>query len=217
MDKLLALKTFPGKERLLESYPRFVEQGQSLWKEDGYVAAQMKKIAIREAKRNNDEYRVYAFRCLWRFARARDDLDMLAEIAGITTPYPEKLRDKSKMDVDSTEGKGKQDLALQTAKSAVEAVARGYAQSRAKDFRAIVRDIVRSIEPFLSSAKFGDIKRGVWYDCVCDLMADAAKMTAAADVMPSPFDGSGTLAAYLDSLDLSQAEVGGPRPRGWHG
>lgn len=207
LDKTLALKTFEGKEKLLDSYPKFVEQGQSFWKNDSQIAAQTKKIAIREAKRNNEEYRVHAFRCLWRFAKARDDLDMLQEIADITTPYLDELKDEDKMEVDSKEG-SKEDITFKTAKNAFEAIARGYAPSKTKDFRAILSLIVKNLGPYLSSPKFDAIKREIWYDCVCDLMTDATKMTAPADAVPSSFDGSATLAAYLDSLDLTRADAG---------
>ncbi|PNY25870.1 Proteasome component ECM29, partial [Tolypocladium capitatum] len=207
LDKTLALKTFPGKEKLLDSYPKFVEQGQSFWKNDDQIAAQMKKIVVREAKRNNDEYRVHAFRCLWRFAKSRDDLDMLQEIIDITTPYLDDLKDKDEMEVDSKEA-SKEDMAFKTAKNALEAVARGYTASKTKDFRAILALIVKSLGPYLSSPKFDGIKRDIWHDCVYDLMTDATKLTAQADLVPSSFDGSATLAAYLESLDLARADAG---------
>ncbi|KAM4054385.1 proteasome stabiliser domain-containing protein [Hirsutella rhossiliensis] len=209
LDKTMALKTFPGKEKLLESFPRFVEQGQLLWKKDEEVAAQMKKIALREAKRNNDDYRVHAFRCLWRFAKARDDLDMLQEIAEMTKPYLEAQKDEDKMDVDSKGGTKQEDLTFKTAKSAFEAVARGYARSSSKDFRRSLRDIIDTLGPYLSSPQFDIIKRETWYDCVCDMMADGTKMTGPAGPAPSaPFDGSGALTALLESLDLGRAEAG---------
>lgn len=209
LDKTMALKTFPGKEKLLESLPRFVEQGQLLWKKDEQVAAQMKKIALREAKRNNDDYRVHAFRCLWRFAKARDDLDMLQEIGEITKPYLEAQKDEDKMGVDSKGGAKQEELTYKTAKNAFEAVARGYARSPSKDFRASLRDIIDILRPYISSPQFDIIKRETWFDCVCDLMADGTKMTAPGGPAASPpFDGSGALTALLESLDLGRADTG---------
>ncbi|KAF4589687.1 proteasome component ECM29 [Ophiocordyceps camponoti-floridani] len=89
--KTLALKTFPGKEKLLESFCQFVEQGRALWGVDEDVAMLMTQIAVREAKRNNDEYRVHAFRCLRRYSKARDDLDMSQQVEAITKPYEDKM------------------------------------------------------------------------------------------------------------------------------
>ncbi|KAJ6445107.1 proteasome component ECM29 [Purpureocillium lavendulum] len=207
LDKTLALKTFAGKEKLLAAYPKFVEHGQPLWRSDEQIAAQMRKIVVREAKRNNDEYRVHAFRCLWEFARARDDLAMLADIADITKPYLDELKDEDKMDVDSKQGH-KDDLTSKTALNGLEAVARGYARSDLTDFRAVVRDVAKYLQTYLSSPKFDAIKRSVWYDCVSDLMTDATKMTRAVDDTPVPFDGQGALAWYLESSDLSRTDAG---------
>lgn len=214
-DKTLALKTFTGKEKLLESYPKFVERGQPLWQHDTQIAVQMKKIAIREAKRNNDEYRPHAFRCLWRFTKARPDLDLLRDISDITKPYLDELKDEDKMDVDSKEGKDttKEDLASKTAKNAFEAVARGYSRSKAIDIRIAIRDIVQLLKSYLHDARFDFIKREIWYECVGDLMADAVSYTNILDPMPSPFDGSEIIAAYATSLDLGRADSGSESQR----
>ncbi|KYK59017.1 proteasome component ECM29 [Drechmeria coniospora] len=207
LDKTLALKTFPGKEKLLDSYPSFVERGQALWKKDGQVAARLKAIALREAKRNNDEYRVHAFRCLWRFAKARDDLAMLQEIADITTPYLDEYVDENKMDVDS-KGGTKEEMAFATAKNAFEAIARGYPSAGTADFRTVLRDVVKLLAPYLSLAKFQMIKRQVWYEAACDLMTEAASRTPLEAAAPPQFDGDGVLAAILRSLDLDHSDAG---------
>ncbi|KAG5940270.1 hypothetical protein E4U53_007617 [Claviceps sorghi] len=206
-DKVLALKTFSGKEKLLQSYPKFVERGDAIWKSDGAASAQMKKIAIREAKRNNDEYRPHAFVCLWKFARARPDLDMLKDIADITTPYLDDFKNEDKMDVDVKESQ-KEDTLSKTAKNAFEAVARGYARSQSPDIRSSLREIVTVLKPYLSHAKFGFIKREVWYGCVHDLMSDAVELASATDPLPSPYEGSEVVASYTNSLDIEQGEMG---------
>lgn len=206
-DKTLALKTFDGKEKVLESYPKFVERGEPLWKNDAAISAQMKKIAIREAKRNNDEYRPHAFRSLWKFAKARPDLDMLQDIADITTPYLEELKDEDKMDVDSKENQ-KEDRATKTAKNAFEAIARGYSRSQTIDIRAALGSIISILKPYLTDAKFSIIKREIWYESVHDLMVDAVKYTNVMNAPPSPFDGAGVLAAYTGSLDIDKGETG---------
>ncbi|KAF4333219.1 proteasome-associated ECM29 like [Fusarium beomiforme] len=199
-EKTLALKTFAGKEKLLDSYPQFVEKGHSLWKSDAKIAAQMKKIALREAKRNNDEYRVHAFRCLWKFAKARDDLDMLDEIAEIVTPYLEELKgedeNEDKMDIDSKDQVAKEQLAEKTASNGLEAVARGHSRTDL----AVLTKIIDTLKPFLSSPNFAIIKREVWYECVHDLMNDATPSSTP--------DENAVPLTYLLSLDVDLVDTG---------
>ncbi|KAI1132391.1 ECM29 protein [Nemania abortiva] len=87
LDKALSLKTFKGKERLIAAYPLFISHGKKLWESNSTVSAQTKKIAIREAKRNNDEYRPYAFEALADYVAAREDLDMHAEAVALVSEY----------------------------------------------------------------------------------------------------------------------------------
>ncbi|KAM0255258.1 hypothetical protein ACHAQJ_005966 [Trichoderma viride] len=200
-EKALALKTFPGKEKLLESFPDFVEKGQSLWRFNTEIAAQMKKIVIREAKRNNDDYRVHAFRCLWRFAKLVDNFDMLQDIVDIVSPHLEDFKDDSKMDVDS-----KEDTFIKTAKNGLEAIARGYSRSSARRAYAVATQVLKALEPFLSDPKFNATKREVWFESVSDLMKDLAASEPPAE--SSSLDNDGVLQAYLSSLDVDKAEVG---------
>ncbi|KAF4126996.1 proteasome component ECM29 [Geosmithia morbida] len=206
-DKVLALKTFPGKEKLLVSYPLLVEKGGALWRNDAQVAAQMRKIAIREAKRNNAEYRVHAFKCLWQFAKARDDLDMLEEIAEIVTPHLEKLRDEDAMEVDT-----KEELVSATAKNALEAIARGYNRPRMESSpKPVLESIIKLLKPYLGSTKFGAIKRDVWYDSVCEMLKPFASKPSQQGLdapITTDRDSDGLSLAYLRSLDVEQAEAG---------
>lgn len=201
-EKALAMKSFEGKEKVLASFPAFVEKGQALWKSDDKVAAQMKNIAIREAKRNNEEYRVHAFSSLWKFAKAREDLDMLQDIADIVGHYLDELKEENadKMDVDS-----KEDLAIKTAKNGFEAVARGYNRERiSKTPEAVVLEILKILGPYLASAKFAQIKREIWYACVKDMMNDATTKTSA-----NPAASKTSVAVdLLQTLDMDQAEAG---------
>ncbi|KAK8089028.1 proteasome-associated ECM29 like [Apiospora hydei] len=87
LDKSLALKTFPGKERLIKSFPVFVRHSKPMWSSDAAVAAQTKKIALREAKRNNDAYRPHALEALAVFAAEREDLDMYSEVLAVASPH----------------------------------------------------------------------------------------------------------------------------------
>ena len=197
-DKTLALKTFEGKERLLESFPKFVEKGATLWKTDDKVAAQMKKIAFREAKRNNDEYRVHAFAYLWKFAKVRDDLDLLQEIADVVTPHLDALTDEDKMDVD-----GKEDLIMKTARNGFEAVARGYNRPKLQSEPVtVLSTVMKTLSPYLSHQAFGVIKREVWYDAVYEMMKG---LEQAAGVGSKDDELS---LHYLKSLDVDMAEAG---------
>lgn len=202
LDKTLALKTFQGKEKLLEAFPKFVEKGESLWKGDNKIALQMRKIAVREAKRNNDEYRVHAFASLWKFAKARDDLDMLQEIADIVSPHLAEFADEDKMEVDSDK---KEDVSAKTSRNGFEAIARGYNRSKLlAEPRETLGKVLQLLEPYLSGAKFGSIKREVWYETVCDMLGVFDGSQSA----PSSTENDEFSLKYLTSLDLEQAEAG---------
>ncbi|KAL7942508.1 proteasome stabiliser domain-containing protein [Trichoderma barbatum] len=200
-ENALSFKTFSGKEKLLEAFPEFIEKGQSLWKHNSDIAAMMKGIVIREAKRNNEDYRVHAFRCLWRFAKVVDSFDLLQDIVGIVTPHLEYLKDGTKMYSDS-----KEDTVIETAKNGLEAVARGYSRSSDRRAYAVASQVIKALEPFLSSPKFNSIKREVWYESVIDLMKDLATTEPPAE--PTSLDKDGVLQAYLGSLDVDKAEAG---------
>jgi proteasome component ECM29 len=83
LEKALALKTFDGKEKVLESLVRFTKGASILWNAEPSIGVQMKKIAIREAKRQNDEYRSHAFANLGEFSEARVDIDMFDDVCYI--------------------------------------------------------------------------------------------------------------------------------------
>lgn len=201
-EKTLALKTFPGKEKLLESFPKFVAKGHSLWSADDKVAAEIKKIAIREAKRNNDEYRVHAFASLWKLAEAREDLDLLQEIAGIVSPHLDELLDEDKMDVDS-----KEDLVLKAARNGFEAIARGFNHAQLhKQPRQTIGQVFSLLEPYLSNTKFSAIKREVWYGAVYDLLNSLLTEDKPSSALSTEKDEVSI--RYLHSLDLDQPEAG---------
>lgn len=200
-DKALALKTFPGKEKVLEGFPKFVERSSAFWGADSQVAGQMKKVALREAKRNNEDYRPHAFRALWQFAAARNDLDMLSDIIDIVTPYLDELKDEDKMDVDS-----KEDAAITAAKNGLEAIARGYTRLASRDAAAILESIISAVKAYLPHEKFASIKREVWYGSIKDLIKDLS--TEKGSLGKVNFDTKASFMAYMASLDLDKAETG---------
>lgn len=198
LDRVLTLKTFPGKEKLLEVFPDFIEKSRPSWELNSTIAARMKVVALREARRNNQGYRVHAYRALWRFSRLRNDLDLLDDIVDIVTPRLDEFKDEDKMEVDSED-----DLAEEVASSGLEAIARGYSPSKIKeDSLAVLGKILDLLKPYLSSPRFATIKRQVWYKCLHDLMEDALSPSAAAT------DDKGIAITYLLSLDLDLVDVG---------
>ena len=110
LEKALALKTFDGKEKVLDAFIGFTKAGKSLWEKESSVASQMKKIAVREAKRNNDSYRSRAFATLGLYSQARTDIDMFEEVYNIVAPILEDFTNEDKMDTsDDTKTDGKSD------------------------------------------------------------------------------------------------------------
>lgn len=98
LEKALALKTFDGKEKVLNAFVKLVKSSKSFWEGNPTVRSQLKKIAIREAKRNNDVYRPHAFSCLGEYVETQTDIDMFDEIHDIVAPKLEEIMDDDKMD-----------------------------------------------------------------------------------------------------------------------
>jgi proteasome component ECM29 len=112
LEKALALKTFDGKEKVLDAFVKFTKAAKSLWEEESSIATQMKKIAIREAKRNNDAYRPHAFTSLGEYSEARTDTDMFDEVYNIVAPILEDLTTEDRMDTEEdNKASGKSDEA----------------------------------------------------------------------------------------------------------
>ncbi|KAG9230448.1 proteasome stabiliser-domain-containing protein [Amylocarpus encephaloides] len=114
LEKALALKTFEGKELVLDAFVDFVKATKPFWENDKTVAAQMKKISVREAKRNNELYRPHAFECLGKFAELRTDIDMFDEVFGMISPLLEESTNEDKMDTDDDAKTGKLEEAFVT-------------------------------------------------------------------------------------------------------
>jgi proteasome component ECM29 len=112
LEKALALKTFAGKEKALDAFVKFAKATKPVWEKDASVAVQMKKIAIREAKRNNDVYRPHAFASLGVYSETRADIDMFDDVYNIVAPMLEELTDEDKMDTtDDTKSTGRSEEA----------------------------------------------------------------------------------------------------------
>lgn len=98
-------KTWEGKEDVIKVYPKFVKQAASLWS-DTKASQQMKKIALREAKRTNVSYRPHAIEALGDFAVARRDLDLTLEVVPYLAELMDELTDEDAMDVEVPKEKG---------------------------------------------------------------------------------------------------------------
>ena len=192
-DRALALKTFDKKDRVLEPLPDFVRGSKELWTADRALAQQLWKVAVREAKRNNDAYRPHAFRCLWRFAAAREDLDMVGEIAEIVAPHlAVGAEDEEALDVDGPKSdhnvRGALNPKSRTTWAALEAVAKGYNRAKMRESpMEVLREIVLAFEsagggqgqkfdvrtPYVARPEFATVRRTNWYDCVREVLEDA--------------------------------------------
>ena len=220
-DKALLLKTFPKKEELLKPFPDFVSKSKTLWTEDAKFGEQLKKIAIREANRNNEDYRPHAFRCLGKFGAARDDLTLLPEISKIVWPYVDlPNEDKDAMDVDKPTKPNSArgiDTKSQTAWTGIEAVAKGYNRKRmAENPLGELKEIVLALEqgasstsktnlesPYISKPEFDMIRRAYWYEGVAEILEAAGKSEVKA-----AGEGLEILKWYFATLDLDRADAG---------
>ncbi|CAJ2501352.1 Uu.00g042050.m01.CDS01 [Anthostomella pinea] len=182
LDKALSLKTFKGKEKLVTAYPLFVRHGKNFWTTDSTRAAHTKKIAIREAKRNNDEYRPHAFEALAVYSTARDDLDMYAEVVGLVSEYltPESEAHKlTELERRTTEAALKADLT---------AYNRQKMQSKPS---AVLGEIATTLE---GAKQAISIAKDAFFTGATELM----KQAASSDSLPS--DDSGPLATLWFGL-----------------
>ncbi|KAF7958976.1 hypothetical protein EAE96_002501 [Botrytis aclada] len=136
LEKALALKTFTGKEIVLASFVKFAKASTAFLDAESSIAAHTKKIAIREAKRNNDIYRPFAFTELGKYAETRTEVDMWDEIYNIIAPTLEDLSSEDHMDTSTTTStsdsrkkdgvsKGGESTESETITAGVEALFRG--------------------------------------------------------------------------------------------
>ena len=103
VEEALGGKTWEGKEKVVASYPIFVKHAGAL-NRDVKITQQMKRIALREAKRTNPAYRRHAVDALGPFAEARPDLDMSEEVIPMLRGLVEELTHEDAMDVDAEDG-----------------------------------------------------------------------------------------------------------------
>ncbi|KAL2154560.1 hypothetical protein VTH82DRAFT_3236 [Thermothelomyces myriococcoides] len=241
-DRALALRTFEGKEALLEPLPGYVRASKVLWQQDGgneeavALARQLHKIVVREARRNNDAYRPHAFACLWKVAAARDDLEMVGEIADIVGEYLAALvvgegkegDSGDAMDIDPPEeskrARGNLNLKSRTAWAAIEAIVKGYNRAQMKkDPMAVLQAAIVALESAagegaksrnaqsscIARPEFADIRRAFWYDCARDVLEEAASGAAVAQGGPDKESRARDVVKwFLNTLDLATDDTG---------
>ncbi|KAJ3579160.1 hypothetical protein NPX13_g1407 [Xylaria arbuscula] len=137
LDKALSLKTFKGKEKLVAAYPLFIRHSKKFWEADSAASAQTKKIALREAKRNNDEYRPYAFEALADYAAVREDIDMYTEVVELVSDYLTPDAEAHKLT----------ELERKTTEAALKVVLTAYNRPRMRSVPiSILSDVATTIE-----------------------------------------------------------------------
>jgi proteasome component ECM29 len=107
LEKALAGKTWVGKEVVLVAFSRYAEAAKQYYMQHDDVRKAMIKIALREAKRQNVEYRPHAVKALARVSRARDDLDLSNEVFEIANNILSEQADPDAMDIDGVDQKRK--------------------------------------------------------------------------------------------------------------
>ncbi|RYP52933.1 hypothetical protein DL768_002029 [Monosporascus sp. mg162] len=179
LDRSLALKTFRGKEKLVAAFPVFVRHSRSLWSSDAAVAAQTKKIALREAKRNNEDYRPHALEALGDFAAEREDLDMYKDVVELV---------KGHLDWEDKAAHSLTELERRTTAAALKAVLAAYNRPKMRSDPAAVLDEVATVVE--GARKATAVARDAWFAGATDLMN-----TAVASISESRANsGSGVLA-----------------------
>lgn len=96
LEEALNGKTWEGKEKVVLALPKFVPPSLG-----SKIVEQMAKIAIREAKRKNVNYRPHAIVALGDFAKSRTDASLAAQIVPVLQEILEEITDVDAMDVDS--------------------------------------------------------------------------------------------------------------------
>ncbi|KAI0165038.1 proteasome component ECM29 [Xylariaceae sp. FL1272] len=166
LDRALSLKTFRGKEKLIAAYPLFIKHSKAFWAADSTVSAHTKKIATREAKRNNDEYRPSSIEALADFAAVRDDLDMYAEVVSIVSEY---LRPEG-------ETHNISDLKRKTSESSLKAVMTAYSQTKMQSSPVtILNEIAATVE---GATEATSLNRDTFFKCTLRLMQRASESEA---------------------------------------
>jgi proteasome component ECM29 len=180
LEKALALKTFDGKERILEAYIKFTKSAKGLWEKDPSIAAQMKKIAVREAKRNNAAYRPHALISLGEYAEARTDIDVFDEVLEITSPRLEELLDEDRMDTTDEKTSAHTSADTATITAGITAVFRAINVTH-ETFSPLTHlpPLLNLLQAVHKSPKFTTVSRTALYERISSLFASLRTVASA--------------------------------------
>jgi proteasome component ECM29 len=179
LEKALALKTFDGKEKVLGALVKICKDGRALWQENSAIAAQMKKIAIREAKRNNDAYRPHAFKSLGEYAAIRTDTDMFEDVYGIISSYIEDVINEDKMDTSDDKQTSQGTIETATITSGVAAVLRAINITQGSSKTPQLAKIITLLSLVLKSPKANMATRTTLYERSIELFNNLKKNAVA--------------------------------------
>lgn len=171
LEKALALKTFDGKEKVLEAFVKFAKGSKPFWEKDPAITAQMKKIAIREAKRNNDDYRPHAFDSLGEYCKLRLDLDMFVEVHDIVALQLGEVINGDKMDIED-DGKTGQTSSTDIAIINASTYVLFRAINTSKNGITHLAELLNTLRPIMLSSKADNATRSAFYEGAKDVLDD---------------------------------------------
>ncbi|KAL3470662.1 proteasome stabiliser-domain-containing protein [Aspergillus californicus] len=155
LERALAGKTWDGKENVLKAFVRFVSQAKKLWLEQPQLEELIKKITIREAKRNNPAYRPHGLAAFGGVAQARKELDLSSEAISIVSSVLDDLDDAGDpMDVDSGNGPGAKQIFEDTLAACVKCLLQCFSsvvQTTTKD-RSALEGYLTDVKPNIRKA-----------------------------------------------------------------
>ncbi|ELR03409.1 hypothetical protein GMDG_06146 [Pseudogymnoascus destructans 20631-21] len=198
LESALAVKTFDGKEKVLTSFVKFSQASKTFWSKDPKITGQMTKIAIREAKRNNDAYRPHAFLALGEYAEARTDTDLFIEVHDVIWPWLEKAISDDKMDVDDKDDKKASSLDTLTITNGVSALIRAVNTKSGvvENTLSHLRQLLERIKAVFASQKSSINARVALYE------RSKLKFSALAKGTPQAADNYALAAGYFSLLEV---------------
>lgn len=213
LEAALKLKTFDGKEKVITAFVAFTKSGKALWSTDAKVAELMTKIAVREAKRNNLDYKPYAIRALGEYAEAKTDVDLFDQVFEVIKKDFDEALDEDNMDVDDEDKKvGKKEQMMINA--GVDAIIRALS---VKPTSGKVAKLLKLIQPVFKSQKSDIGTRLVFYERTKAFFVDVKEkkvhLTCYDDILGDFFEllevkgGAGTEMARIKRAEAAAAMV----------
>ncbi len=201
LEASLALKTFDGKEQVVIAFVKFTEAGKAFWSSDEKISAQMTKIAIREAKRQNAVYRPHALLGLGTYVTARADVNLFESVLAVMKPQVEAINEAASedaMDVDGEEGKI---WNTKTINAALEALLRA---ATAHPSVSQLAALLETVQAFLKSQKFDISTKVVFYERSEAYFKALTKTEDKSSTLATGRDAYGLAKTYFELLEVSE-------------